>query len=250
VRIVVYRTVAEATLAAAELVGTALVERPTLRLGLATGTTMVHVYRALRERAAERRHRMTFHEATIFGLDEYRGIGASHPGSGRRFLEQHLLGVVDVDIRRVHSLDGLCDDPTLECARYERAIEAAGGVDLQILGIGVNGHIGFNEPGSDFDSRTRLVRLSEITRRQNAGAWDGNPGNVPAEALTMGIGTICAARACLLLAFGEAKAAAVAAAVDGPLTRDVPASALQRHPDVTFVLDGLAAARLARGGRG
>jgi glucosamine-6-phosphate deaminase len=248
VHIVVHRTVAEATLTAAERVGAALVDRPTLTLGLATGATMVPFYQTLCEHAADRRHRMTFREATIFALDEYRGIAASHPGSCRRFLDQHLLGVLDVDIRRVHSLDGLCDDPTLECARYERAIEVAGGLDFQILGIGVNGHVGFNEPGSDFDSLTRLVRLSETTRRQNAGAWDGDPGKVPAEALTMGIGTICAARACLLLAFGEAKAPAVAAAVDGPLTRDVPASALQCHPDVTVVLDDLAAARLSRGG--
>ena len=247
-RIVVHRTVDEATLAAAELVGTALMERPSLTLGLATGATMVQLYGTLGARAADQRaHRLTFREATIFALDEYRGIAPSHPGSCRQFLEQHFFSVVDVDFLRVHSLNGLCGDPALECARYERAIEASGGLDLQILGIGVNGHIGFNEPGSAFDSRTRLVQLSEVTRRQNAAAWGGDEARVPAEALTMGIGTICAARTCVLLAFGEAKAAAVAAAIEGPSTRDVPASALPRHPNVTFVLDELAAGRLEGG---
>ena len=246
--IVVHRTVDEATLAAAELVGRSLLERPKLTLGLAAGATMVHLYRTLSERAAnERPRRLTFSEATLFALDEYRGLATTHPGSCRRFLERHLFGMVDVNPRHVDSLDGRCADPAAECARYERALEAAGGIDLQILGIGVNGHIGFNEPGSAFDSRTRLVRLSEATRRQNAAAWGGNHENVPAEALTMGIGTICAARACLLLAFGGAKAPAVKAAVEGPSTPDVPASALQRHPNATFILDDLAASRLSRG---
>lgn len=229
---------------AASLLVARVRHQPDLVLGLATGMTMVPVYRelVLQQQLAA----VSFARVRLFALDEYRGALPADLGSCRGFLDRHVLRPLAVGPAHIQMLDGRASDPDAECARYEDAIRAAGGIDVQLLGIGGNGHIGFNEPGSPFDSRTRVARLSEQTRQANAAQWGGSPGAVPADALTLGIGTILEARTCLLLAFGFGKAAAVAAAVDGPRTAEVPASALQMHGDVVCLLDEAAASQLAR----
>jgi glucosamine-6-phosphate deaminase len=156
-----------------------------------------------------------------------------------------VTGPLGLDATRVHVPEGAAADPAQAAARYEAAIAAAGGVDLQILGIGANGHIGFNEPGSPADSRTRVVELAPRTVADNARFFDGDAGRVPTHALTQGIGTILDAREIVLIAWGESKADAVARAVEGPQTADLPASFLQRHDRVTLVLDDAAAAKLS-----
>ena len=229
---------------AASLVLARVRQQPSLVLGLATGMTMVPFYRELV--AQHLADGVSLRDVRVFALDEYRGADPAHPGSCRGFLDQHILRQVDFTPAHVHLLDGRAADPLAECASYEDALRAAGGVDIQVLGIGGNGHIGFNEPGSPFESRTRVVTLSDKTRRANAPQWGGDPERVPAEALTMGIGTILDARTCLLLAYGSGKAAPVAAAAEGAVTLSVPASSLQSHRETVFLLDAAAAAQLSR----
>jgi glucosamine-6-phosphate deaminase len=242
VRVIIQRTPAEAVRIAAQQVAQLVRERPAATLGLATGRTMVPFYQELV--AVHRQTQLSFRRTTVFALDEYRHASPAHPASCRGFLERQVLRYIDIEPERVKLLDGRAADPLEECRQYEISIQEAGGIDLQLLGIGGNGHIGFNEPGSTIASRARVVTLSELTREVNAPQWGGHPGDVPREALTLGIGTILEARACLLLAFGASKAGAVAAAVEGPVTPVVPASALQTHPATTFVLDADAAGRL------
>lgn len=223
--------------AAADVVAGALAAEPRLVLGLPTGATMVGTYAEL-----VRRHRaagLSFARATTFNLDEYLGLGPDHPASCRRYLEERLVRQVDLDRARVHFLDGRAPDPVA----YELAIAGAGGIDLMLLGIGGNGHIGFNEPGSSFGSRTRQVTLTGQSREANAHWFGAEP--VPGRAVTMGIGTILESDRIVLLASGAAKAAIVAAAVEGPVDPAVPASALQMHTDVTIVLDRDAASALS-----
>jgi glucosamine-6-phosphate deaminase len=242
VEVIVRSTPTEAVAVAVRLVADLVRRRPTATLGLATGQTMVPFYEQLLRH--QRETALSFARVAVFALDEYRGAPPDHPGSCRGFLEAQLLRHIDVDRARVTLLDGQARHPAAECQRYELAIREAGGLDLQLLGIGGNGHIGFNEPGSPLDSRTRIVALSGQTREANAPQWGGRAADVPDEALTMGIATILEARACLLLAFGAVKACAVASAVEGPMTPKLPASALQRHPNTTFVLDLEAASYL------
>lgn len=228
---------------AAELVAAAVIRNPRLVLGLAAGASPVGLYREL-----TRRHQngLDFSEVTAFGLDEYFGLSADHPARFRNDLQRHFLSGVNLPPGRVHWPEAPLDcDITACCAAYERSIAEAGGIDLQVLGIGVNGHLGFNEPGASLAGRTRLVHLSAATRRANRGNFP-SPHEMPQAAITQGIGTILEARRIVLVATGEAKAQAVAAAVEGPLTAMQPASALQLHPHVTVFLDAAAAGRLAR----
>jgi glucosamine-6-phosphate deaminase len=175
--------------------------------------------------------------ASTFNLDEFAGIDACHPGSFRTFMERHLFEGVNLRAERIHFLNGSAADLNAECDRYEAAIDAAGGIDLQLLGIGTNGHIGFNEPGDDLPVRTHRVRLMESTRRDNAMLFDNDPSRVPAEALSMGIGTILRARRIVLVATGRTKAKCIREATGGRLTTHVPASMLQVHADVELILD-------------
>jgi len=181
---------------------------------------------------------------TTFNLDEFFGIAGDDPRSYCTFMRQHLFDHINVPARRVHFLNGLARNIEAECRRYEAAISRAGGIDLQLLGLGGNGHIGFNEPGDSLVARTHLVTLTPATRRANAALFGGRHRAVPRQALSMGMATILKARRIVLLATGSAKARAVARAVDGPLTTRVPASFLQLHPDVEVWLDRAAAANL------
>jgi glucosamine-6-phosphate deaminase len=226
--------------AAAEIVARKVRERPDAVLLLPTGTTPLGMYERLVE--LHREQGLSFSAATFFNLDEYLGLRPDHPASYHVYMRENLYGPVDADPRRVHVPEGCAPDPEAECERYEAAIREAGGVDLCILGIGRNGHIGFNEPGAPFDSRTRVVRLTETTRKVNAGDFETR--GVPERAITVGMATIFEARAVLLLASGANKARAAAAALQGEISESVPASMLRRHPNATFLLDREAASAL------
>jgi glucosamine-6-phosphate deaminase len=218
---------------------------PTAVLGLATGSSPVVVYRDLvRWHAAGD---LSLAQVQAFLLDEYVGLPPGHPQSYRSFVARELELHVDLADGAVHAPDVQSDDLAAACVAYERAIAAAGGVDLQLLGIGTDGHIGFNEPGSSLASRTRIKTLTDQTRRDNA-RFFASLDEVPRHVVTQGVGTILEARHLVLLAFGAAKATAVAAAVEGPVTAMVPGSALQLHPHATVVVDEPAAADLRLAG--
>lgn len=208
-------------------------------LGLAAGATPRGLYGELVRR------RLDFSGVTVFGLDEYLDLPADHPASCGFILRRSLIERVNLDPSRIHLLDSAvpAGDVAEYCAAHERKIAMAGGVDLQLLGLGMNGHMGFNEPGGSLSGRTHRVALSASTRAVNRPGFPP-PEAVPPAAVTMGIGTILAARRVLLLATGTAKADIVATFIEGPLTARVPASALQLHPDAIVLLDEAAAARL------
>jgi glucosamine-6-phosphate deaminase len=218
-----------------------LAGKPDAVLGLATGSSPIPVYDEL-----VRRHRggaVSFARATAFCLDEYVGLPAGHPESYRTVIERVFTGRVDLTADAVHAPDGGAVDLLGAARAYDEAIAKSGGVDLQLLGIGSDGHIGFNEPGSSLASRTRLKTLTSRTREDNA-RFFGSVDEVPRHVLTQGVGTILEARHLVLVALGDAKADAVAAAVEGPVTAMCPASALQLHPHATVVVDEAAAAGL------
>jgi glucosamine-6-phosphate deaminase len=224
-------------------IAAALSEKPDLVLGLPTGRTPVRLYRELG--SLHWTGHADFSRATTFNLDEFLGIPADHPGSYRTFMEQHLFSRVNLAPENIHMLNGAVSDPEGECGRYERAIEEAGGIDLQVLGIGTNGHIGFNEPARELTGPTHRVTLTASTRRSNAALFGGDPDKVPAEALSMGMSTILHARRIVLIATGKSKARCIEQVVNGPITTKLPASFLQLHPDVELVLDEAAAGELA-----
>ena len=237
-----FPTSREAAAAAADRVILALQRKPDLVLGLPTGRTPVAFYREIVRR--RRLGEVDFTQATTFNLDEFLGVPPDDPGSYRTYMARHLFRQIDIDPGRIHFLDGSAKDPAEECERFERLIEAAGGIDLQILGIGTNGHVGFNEPGEYLEARTHRVALRAETRRANASLFGDDPARVPAEALSMGMATILQARSLVLLATGSEKARCVERMIRGPLTTTLPASFLQLHPRVEVMLDRVAAARL------
>lgn len=210
-------------------------------LGLATGSSPLSVYRELIRR--HREEELSFAAVQAFLLDEYVGLPASHPQSYAHVIRAEFTDHVDIDPARVHGPDGVADDVFAAASAYDATITETGPVDVQLLGIGVNGHIGFNEPGSSLGSRTRVTTLTEQTRQDNARFFDGID-EVPRHVITQGLGTISSARHLVLIATGQHKAAAVAAAAEGPITASCPASVLQLHPNVTFVVDEAAAVRL------
>ncbi len=214
--------------------------KPTV-LGLATGSTPLPLYAELVR--LHREEGLSFRSVITFNLDEYEGLGPNHPQSYRYFMEDRLFRHLDIPAANIHIPDGTAQDPARECADYEASIRAAGGIDLQILGIGRTGHIGFNEPPSAADSRTRRVHLDAVTRQDNS-VFFGELSLVPPGALTMGVATILDARRVALLAFGDAKAEIVARAMKEAPSAGCPATWLQRHPACTFHLDAAAASRL------
>jgi glucosamine-6-phosphate deaminase len=229
---------------AAQLIASAVHKKPSLRLGLATGGTMIGVYKHLARLHKE--GSVDFSRVITFNLDEYLGLSATHPQSFHHFMQEHFFAQVNVDPSNIHIPDGtIRGNYDQYCTAYEEAIRKAGGIDLQLLGIGRNGHIGFNEPTSSIGSRTRLKVLSQETLDDNAKFFAAGEES-PRCAITMGIGTILEARKVLLLATGAVKAAAVAKSIEGPVASAVSASALQLHPDVTFIIDDAAASQLTQ----
>jgi len=227
---------------AARLVANAVKADPAITLGLATGSTTLGMYKELVR--WHRQQNVDFSRVTTFNLDEYLGLAVDHPESFHRFMRDNFFAHINVAPERIHIPDGgITGNYEEYCASYERAIRHAGGIALQVLGIGRNGHIGFNEPTSSFASRTRLKVLTSETIEDNRKSFAPDE-EVPQCAVTMGLGTILEARKILILATGTAKAAAVAHAIEGPITASVTASCLQLHPDVTFVIDEAAAAQL------
>jgi glucosamine-6-phosphate deaminase len=222
----------------------AIERKPDLVLGLPTGRTPIRLYHELG--AMHARGKADFSRVTTFNLDEFLGIPPDHPGSYRAFMQEHLFSRVNVPESHINVLNGAAPDPAAECARYERAIADAGGIDLQLLGIGTNGHIGFNEPARELAGATHRVVLKSSTRHSNAGLFGGNEDNVPREALSMGMATILRARRIILIATGKSKAACVERALHGPIATRMPASFLQLHRDVEVALDEAAAALVAR----
>ena len=224
---------------AARLIADRLRTKPDLVLGLATGRTMERVYAGLVA------NDVSFRRCRTFNLDEYIGLPAADANSYRSYMQAHLFDRVDIEPANTHLPDGCAGDLKRAAADYEAAIAAAGGIDLQLLGIGEAGHIGFNEPLSALMSRTRDKTLTPTTRAQNAEMFGGEMERVPMRALTMGVGTILEARELILLATGASKAGIVARAVEGPITAMVSASAIQIHPNCKVIVDADAAGELA-----
>jgi glucosamine-6-phosphate deaminase len=237
--IIIQPTPAAATSVAANIIARLLRERPNAVLGLATGSTPVPLYHEL---AAMK---LDWRRVTTFNLDEYVGLPREHAQSYHSFMWETLFRHVNIAKKNVHIPDGNTNDIPKFCARYERQIKAAGGIDLQVLGIGTDGHIGFNEPTSSLVSRTRIKTLTQQTVSDNA-RFFGSTGAVPKHVITMGIGTIMEARQIVLLAFGEKKARIIAETVEGPVTANNPASMLQMHPVAKLCVDEPAASRLKR----
>lgn len=227
--------------AAARMVAKMLNAKPNAVLGLATGSTPIGIYRELIR--LHREEGLDFSQVTTFNLDEYVGLGRNHPQSYHRFMQEHLFEHINVPVQNIYIPSGTTDNYEAFCRWYEQRIEECGGIDLQILGIGVDGHIAFNEPGSSLGSRTRIKTLARQTIEDNARFFD-KPEDVPVYAITMGVGTILEARRIALVANGKKKAPAIAAAIEGPVTSLCTASALQLHADTTYFLDREAAGDL------
>jgi glucosamine-6-phosphate deaminase len=243
VRVRVFDTPVAVARAFARDVIRALAGNPTLVLGLATGRTPIPLYREL-----ARLHRIglaDFSRATTFNLDEFLGLAARDPRSYHAFMHRHLFDHVNLSRRRIHVLNGAARDVARECVRYERTIERAGGIDLQILGLGTNGHIGFNEPARALVAHTHRTRLTPATRRANAPLFGNRVAAVPREALSMGMATILAGKRIVLLATGATKARCVQRMIEGRVTPRLPGSFLQLHRNAEVWLDRAAAGRLA-----
>ena len=227
---------------AVELVARLIVDRitakPDLILGLATGRTMEDLYQSLSKKP------VSFANCQTFNLDEYIGLPPDHPCSYAYYMRKHFFDKVDIELTNARLPDGMAPDCRRAAQDYETSISNCGGIDLQLLGIGETGHIGFNEPLSALMSSTRDKTLTPTTRQQNAEMFGGNPDAVPSRALTMGVGTILEAREIVLLATGAKKADILSAAVEGPLTSRISASAIQLHPNCKVIVDEAAAAKL------
>ncbi len=237
-RIIIVETPEEAARIACQRIASCIRSNPSSVLGLATGSTPVAAYRLLIDEY--RTGKLDFAQVTTFNLDEYVGLDSNHPQSYRRFMQEHLFDHINISRDRTHVPSGVANDFLAECQQYEASIHAAGGIDLQLLGIGRDGHIAFNEPGSSLASRTRVMMLARQTILDNA-RFFGTEDLVPKAALTMGIGTILESKQILVLATGQGKADAVRAMVEGPISSMVPATALQLHENVTVILDAAAA---------
>lgn len=243
-RVIVFKDQESASLKAAQMVAEQMNEKPDAVLGLATGSTPERLYAHLIE--FKEQGKISFRDITTFNLDEYVGLSPEHDQSYSYFMHKHLFDHVDLRPEHINLLDGMAEDICAEGVSYDARIRQAGGVDLQILGLGRNGHIGFNEPSDHFTAGTQLVELEDKTVADNA-RFFSSIELVPRQAISMGTKTIMQASKILLLAFGENKAEAVHAAVQGKIRPQLPASVLQLHPDVTFIVDEKAAALLQEG---
>jgi len=228
--------------AAARVVGRLVRDKPNAVIGLATGSTPLMLYKELIRLHKE--EGLDFSGVTAFNLDEYIGLPADHEQSYRRFMNENLFNHINIKMENTNVPDGMAEDVPATCAAYEQAIVDVGGIDLQVLGIGSDGHVGFNEPTSSFASRTRIKTLTKQTVADNARFFDGDESKVPHHCITMGIGTIMDAQMNIMLAFGEGKSEAVAATVEGPVASIMPASILQCHSSAKVFVDEAAAADL------
>ncbi|NUP89659.1 MAG: glucosamine-6-phosphate deaminase [Candidatus Sumerlaeia bacterium] len=226
---------------AADIIADQIKRRPNCVLGLATGGTPVGTYKELIRRHKE--GKLDFSKVVTFNLDEYVGLPVTHDQSYHYFMHDNLFNHVNVAPQNVHVPPGMAPDIEAACAWYEQEIDKAGGIDLQLLGIGGDGHIAFNEPGSSLASRTRLKTLTEETIKDNARFFE-KESDVPRFAVTMGVGTILEARKLLLIANGKKKAKVTAEFIEGPITSQITATALQLHPNAVVVLDEEAASEL------
>lgn len=239
--IVICKTKEEASRKAADLVAALVKANPKCVLGLATGSTPVEMYKCLI--ADNKAKKISFKMVKSWNLDEYWGLPGTHDQSYRYFMDQNLFDSIDIQKKNTHVLNGLAKDWKKEVAAYEAAIDKVGGIDLQVLGIGSDGHIAFNEPGSALTSRTRIVSLTPQTIKDNARFFK-KAADVPKQALSMGVGTIMEARRIVLLAFGENKADAVKGMVEGGISQFCTASVLQLHDDAWIFCDEAAAKKL------
>jgi glucosamine-6-phosphate deaminase len=242
VKLVIVKDYNDMSKQAAKLIAEEVTRNPKTVLGLATGGTPVGMYRELV--SLHQQDGVDFSQAQSFNLDEYVGLPSLHPQSYRTYMNENLFAHINLPAEKTHVPQGDAEDLEAECKRYEQAIAQAGGIDIQVLGIGNNGHIGFNEPGSAKDTTTRVVALTQSTIEANARYFDSIQ-EVPTQAVSMGIQTILGAKKIILLASGEAKAQAVSQMLEGEMTADVPASLLQLHPDVTVIVDEEAASVLS-----
>lgn len=242
-KVIVKPTSEEMSKEAARIFADRIRKKPNIVLGLATGGTPVKMYKELIRMHKE--EGLDFSKVVTFNLDEYLGLSGDHDQSYRYFMNDNLFNHINIDKKNTHVLNGKAADPAKECKEYEQAIKKAGGIDIQLLGIGGNGHIAFNEPGSPKDSRTRVVDLTEETIRDNA-RFFANESEVPRQALSMGNGSIMDAKEVVLIADKASKADAIAKSVEGPVTEKVPASLLQPHSNVTFIVDKDAASKLKK----
>ena len=238
--IVIKKNYEEMSLEAARVVSETVREKPSSVLGLATGSSPLGVYKELIR--MHKKEGLDFSKVTTFNLDEYIGLAPSHPQSYHYFMQESLFKYINVDERFIHIPSGMVDVTDIErihryCGWYEEQISEGGGMDLQLLGIGANGHIGFNEPGSSLGARTRIKTLTQQTREDNARFFDNDMNKVPKYAITMGVGTIMESRIVLLIASGRQKAEAIKKTVEGPITAMVPASIVQMHRKAILVVD-------------
>ena len=241
--VVICKTKEQASKLAAAMITAAVKKNPKIVLGLATGSTPVLMYTEMAK--AVKAKKVSYREVKSWNLDEYVGLAGTHEQSYRYFMNQNLFKKIDIKLSNTHVLNGLAKNLDKECKDYEQQIKKAGGIDIQVLGIGSDGHIAFNEPGTSLKSRTSCVYLTPSTIKDNARLFfKGKEKDVPTRALSMGVGTICEAKKVILLAFGENKQNAIKGCVEGPMTQFCTASALQAHNDCWIFCDEAAAKKL------
>jgi glucosamine-6-phosphate deaminase len=241
--VVICKTKEQASKLAAEMITSLVKKNPKAVLGLATGSTPVMMYNEMAK--AVKAKKVSYRNVKSWNLDEYVGLPGTHDQSYRYFMNENLFKKIDIKLSNTHVLNGMAKDPEKECLAYEASIKKAGGIDLQVLGIGSDGHIAFNEPGTSLNSRTSIVYLTPTTVKDNARLFfKGDMKAVPKSALSMGVGTICEAKKVILLAFGENKQDAVKGCVEGPMSQFCTASALQAHNYCWIFCDEAAAKKL------
>lgn len=241
-RIIIKKTYEELSKAAADIIKEAITKKPNIVLGLATGSTPIGCYQELIKMHKEG---LDFSKVATFNLDEYLGLSADHPQSYNYFMYENLFNYININHKDIYIPGGTTKNVEEFSKEYEKKIKEVGGIDLQLLGIGSDGHIGFNEPGTPLDSRTQLVKLAESTIQDNSRFFKKRE-DVPKFAITMGIQTIFEAKKILLLASGENKAEVISKALEGPITPQITASILQKHPDTIVILDTAAASKLKK----
>ena len=242
-KIVIKKDYEEMSKEAAIVIKEAIRQKPSLVLGLATGSTPIGTYKELI--GIQKEEGLDFSKTVIFNLDEYLGLPADHPQSYNCFMHENLLNYINLNKENFNIPDGITENVEDTCQEYERKIKEAGGIDIQLLGIGSDGHIGFNEPGTSFNSRTHVAELSESTIQDNSRFFEKKE-DVPKTTITMGVQTIFEAKKIILMASGENKAEIVAKFIEGPIDSQITASILQKHPDTVVILDTAAASKLNR----